>query len=357
MIHLFNSVFLEEDRFTYQGHKNIMVSELYATPDVANYPLVLASGKTLNDVLDGKTIGEFLKSLMLYGDERVVIYADNVAFATIITAWLKSTTNMDQESFDVFTDCYAFKCSMYSRPNEQLGGFMKAMWSTTEVFDFLSDEFTPSVEFALASAFYDRNFSKKEYFKVTLSKFIKREYEQMILEARKHLDTYILDNDLQTVLGGSNKTLENFRELPRMSIYREPFFKDTVETVRPNESYNPGRTSKLDIGLATDSEITELCAVTDDITMSINNSTEPIGLTGSVNNESAGGWHYIMTVKNGTLTDSEYNSVIDDILNETIAIVHIPSAMAEQVLFVFLPYIKTLKQENKTALLQKFTLK
>ena len=357
MIHLFNNVFLEQDTFINQVHKYVLVSTTYATPDTRLLSTAIASGTTLQAVLAGKTLGEFLKSLMTYDSDKVMIYADNVAFSTIATTWLKSSTNMDKKAFNVFADCYKHKCDVYSRPNNQLIEFMKESWASAVDFDFSTNDFTPTFEFALASAFVNRNFNKKEKFKATLSKFIKREYEHLILEARKHLDTYILDKDMQEILGGSGKTLQNYRELPRMSIYREPFFRDTIDSVSSPQSYLPGTISKLDIKYATDAEVIELCTLTDDINMAVMNETTPSGLSGAVNNKSTVGWTYIAAVKNGVLSDVEYNLAIDEILAEKIAIVHVPFDLREQILFAFLPYLKTLKQENNLGMLQKFTLR
>jgi len=357
MIHLFNNVFLEQDTFVDQRCKHVLISARYATPNTISLSTAISVGTTLQVVLAGKTLGEFLKSLMTHGSDKVMIYADNVAFATIATTWLKSSTNMDKKSFNVFADCYKHKCDVYSRSNNQLIEFMKESWASTVDFDFSTDDFTPSFEFGLASAFVNRNFNKKEKFKATLSKFIKREYEHLILEARKHLDTYILDKDLQEILGGSGKTLQNYRELPRMSIYREPFFRDTVNNVPSPHAYWPGKVSKLDIKNATDAEVIELCTLTDDINMAVMNCTVPAGLSGSVNIKSTPGWIYIASVKNGVLSDAEYNLAIDEILAEKIAMVHVPFDLREQILFAFLPYLKTLKQENNTSVLGKFTLK
>jgi hypothetical protein len=321
-------------------------------------PNCLYVGDTLEDVLGSKSLDQLFAELMTK-DEKVVIFANNDAFAKIATAWLKSSTNMDTGAFETWAGCYKFKCDIYSRPNDQLHELLKANWNSAPSYDFSNTDFTPSFEFGFASALVNRNFSKKEQFKVLLSKFIKREYEQQILEARKHLDTYILDKDLQLLLGGSGKTLENFRELPRMSIYREPFFRDTISSVPPNQSYWPGKVGKLDVSTATDAEVEELCTLSDDINIAIMNFSVPAGLSGSVNGElfQSRGWKYMTSVRNGTLSDAEYNEALDEILAEKIAVIHVPFDLREHVLFVFIPYIKSLKQENNTAALQKYSLK
>jgi hypothetical protein len=358
MMHLFNNVFLEQDFMLEVFTKVVVISSEYNT-DMKLNPNCLYCGDTLEDVLGDKTLEQFLRE-MITKEEKVVIFANNDAFSKIATAWLKSSTKMDAASFESWASCYKFKCDVYSRPNAQLFELLKANWSTAPAYDFSDSAFTPSFEFGLASAFYNRDFAKKEQFKGLLSKFIKREYEQQILEARKHLDTHILDKDLQVVLGGSGKTLENFKELPRMSIYREPFFRETVDTVPPNQSYWPGKVGKIDISRASESELEELCTLSDDINIALSGISNPAGLSGIVNSNfslQSRGWKFINTVKAGVLSDVEYNEALDEMLAESITLVHVPFDLRETILFVFLPYIKSLKQENNTTALEKFTLK
>jgi hypothetical protein len=357
MIHLFNNVFLEQDIFINQLNKNIVISETYNTQDISASSNALLVSATLEDALDGRSIGEFLKSLMIYGNEKIMIYADNTTFAALAASWLKSSTNMDQEALDVFADCYKYKLQVFRKRNDQVVEFLKTVWDTAPVFDFTTDDFMPSFEFCLASGFANRDFNKKEKLKALLSKFIKREYEDLILEARKHLDTYILDQDLQQLLGGSGKTLQNFRELPRMSIYREPFFKDSLDNMPNLNPYQPGENGKLNISRATDEELAELCQLTDDINMAIMRSAEPSGLSGAVSIQLTPSWVYASSVKSGLLTDAEYNSVLDEILAEPIAMPRVPFDLRDQIVFVFLPYIKTLKKSNNTSMLEKFTLR
>lgn len=357
MIHLFNNVFIDHESMLFVAHKVVVISSVYNT-DMKTNSRCLYCEDTLEDLLGDRSIKDFLTELMQV-EEKVVIYANNDAFAKIITAWLKSTVNMDQAAFNTWANCYKHKCDVYSRPNDQLIELMKTYWSSAPTYDFSTTDFAPSVEFGLASAFADVNFSKKDKLKTLLSKFVKREYEHLILEARKHLDTYILDKDLQLLLGGSGKTIENFRELPRMSIYREPFFRDTVDTVPSSQSYWPGKVGKIDISKASDAELAELCELTDDINIAVMGRSISAGLSGSTTSElnQTTGWPYMASAKNGVLTDAEYYAILEDILAEEIGITHIPFDLREPILFVFLPYIKSLKQEGNTSELQKYTLK
>ncbi len=358
MIHLFNNIFLEQDFNLQVFYKVVVISSQY-NRNMDTNPKCLYCEDTLDDLLAEKTLEQFLREMMAI-EEKVVIFANNDAFSKIATSWLKSSTNMDASAFETWASCYKFKCDMYSRPNTQLFELLKANWSTAPVYDFSDNAYLPSFEFCLATAFYNRNFVKKEQFKELLSKFIKREYEQQILEARRHIDTHILDHDLQELLGGSGKTLENFKELPRMSIYREPFFREVIDTVPSNQSYMPGKLGKLDISRASEAELLELCTLSDDVNIAISGISNPGGLTGVVNSDfslQSRGWQFINSIRDGVLSDAEYNAVLDEILAEAITLVHVPLDLRETILFVFLPYIKSLKQQNSISVLEKFTLK
>ena len=66
---------------------------------------------------------------------------------------------------------------------------------------------------------------------------------------------------------------------------------------------------------------------------------------------------YMDSARKGILSEEDYNNVLNDNLKEKIAMVHIPQDLTEQILFVFLPYIKSLAQQEMREKLFKFTLK
>jgi hypothetical protein len=248
----------------------------------------------------------------------------------------------------------------------------------------------------LATAFYDRNFSKKEKLKKLFARFIKRTYELYILEIRKHIDTYILDADAQKILGGHSKTIKNYLELDKMSVYKAPYFKN-LDSAPYFKSYQPGKDSKLDLSLISDKDVKDLCNVTNEFAVSIMGFCDTGGLSGISNadyatipfekmatdNMSWPVWmseetkallikdlkndghfniprnnlEYMDSVRKGILTEEEYNKVLEDNLKEKIAMIHIPLDLREQILFVFLPYIKSLAQQEMREKLFKFTLK
>ena len=399
MLHLFDDVFLQQDKHIDTFNYRVVISEKYGTDDLKNtsvYPKTLKTGKTWIEALGNITFSNFIRDLYDIKEEKIVIFADEENFSKIIVSWLKSTTNMDKDSFETFADCYGHKMQVYSNPCDSLISRIKSLWDTAEAYDFSDLNFSPSIEFMLATAFYDRNFSKKEKLKKLFAHFIKRTYEGYILEVRRHIDTYILDSDAQRILGGHSKTIRNYLELDKMSVYKSPYFKN-VSNKPYSESYQPGKNSKLDLSLLGDENIKNLCNVTEEFAISIMGFSYPAGLSGVSNVNfsnvpfakmmtDAGIWpawmseetkaliikdlinaghvpnpshtfKYMDSVKKGILSEEDYNTVLDDNLKEKIAMIYIPFDLGQQILFVFLPYIKSLAQEGMREKLFKFTLK
>lgn len=358
MIHLFNKVYIEQDRFLSNNIRFVRISNTYSFSGLeehenkissySNYDEFLTSEKTLKDF--------FLKMLQL--TDKVIIYADNFSFAKLLTFWYKSITNMDNDSFSIFVDCYEHKIKSYSKNNEQLSLLLKQFWIDTEIQDFSNVNFHPPFEFNFPTCVENINSKFLDSFKKTLLLFVKRDCELLILEARKHLDTYILNHDIQKILGGENKTIKNFNELPKMSVYRKPYWKEIVD-VPTFSSYQPGSDSKIDLSLATKEEMIELCSLTDEIKNEIMaNTGSTIGATGiasSVNDTR--GWKYLDAILRGYLTTEEIRDIIDEMISEKIALIYVPFDLRESILFTFLVYIKSLITQNKKNELYKFTLK
>jgi hypothetical protein len=396
MIHLFDNKFLQLDKYINTFNYRIVISETYATDDLKNtsvYPKTLKSGKNLEDAMGEGNDVDFLIRILFNFKEKVIIFADIKTYSKIITTWLKSTTNMDKESFDYYADCFAHNQSkLYNNSAfASLSYQMKDDWVDCPEFNFLDLDFMPSIEFMFASASYDINFNKKTKLQHQLAKLVKRQYELVILETKSCVDTYILDSDMQAILGGSDKEIYNYYELPRMAVYRQPYFRENINALQ-GAGYLPGADSKLDLSLASDEEIEELCKLTDDIALSytgISNTSGsfnisidqlsflmkenlqwPIWLSDKTKelliedftkantpaSTTHDNWKYMPAVKRGVFLDEEYNSIISEMLAEKIGMTYMISIQTT-VLFTLLIYFKSLKQTNSLDKLKKFTLK
>ena len=395
MIHLFDNKFLQLDKYVQPFNHRVIISEEYATDDLKDtsvHPTILKSGKNFNDALGEDKDVNYLIRLLFNFKSKVIVLADIKTYAEILTIWLKSITNMDKERFDIYADCFAHKESKLHNDTSfyRISAIMKSEWATAPEFDFSDLDYMPSIEFMFASAFYDSNFSKKVKLQTQLAKFIKRQYEFYILETRSYIDTYILDADMQEILGGNNKTLSNYLELPRMAVYKQPFFKEDISTF-PGHGYLPGSNSKLDLSLASDEEIQELCKLTDDVALSYIGLSNPSGsynfnsdhLPFLVNRDlrwpswvseetkelilkdffrqplptctTHDTWKYMTAVQRGVLTDEEYITILHEILSETVGMSYVN--MEENIILTLVTYFKSLKQTNSDNKLRKFTLK
>jgi hypothetical protein len=357
MLHLFNKIYIDQDKFLSNSVKYIKITDAYSFEGVEFHENKVSSYSNYYDFIEGEgSLGDFFEKL-LAKEEKIIIYADNFSFAKIITFWYKSITNMDKASFSFFIDCYEHKMDVYSKTNTQTIELSKTFWEEAETKDFSGFSFRPPYEFNFPTCLIDRNSKYIEIFKKTLLSFIKRDYELLILEARKHLDTYILNYDIQKLLGGENKGIKNYKELPRFSVYSEPYWKEIV-SVPTFASYQPGSDSKIDLSLTTKEQIKQLCLLTDEINLEIMNEKGSPGATGiSSPKLDNNNWKYIDAILRGGLTDEETDTLIQEILDEKIALIYTPFDLRESILFVFLVYVKSLIKQGNLEEAKKFTLK
>jgi hypothetical protein len=367
MLHLFNKVYLASDYTLWNIHadKILIISDHYATEDTKGYQGSTYVGKSLSDAFGEKTLHDVLSEFAA-GTDKVIIYADNISFAEIAASWFKSITHMDQTAYDTFVDCYIYKRSVTGQDVGQLSVLMKQQLESAPAYDFSNIAVDMPYEFLLASALVNRDFSKKSQFLKTQAKFVKRSYEHLILEARRHLDNYILDANLQTALGGSGKTIQNYKELPSLAAYKEPYFKEAVPGPVVH-SYIPGQGSKIDISQGSDSDIDDLCRVTNIINVSIAGMTISTGPNGPVvssspytNNlraDDGNGWKYLAAARRGELTSEESDALLTEFLEPRVAFELVPLDLSQTIVMVLLPYFKSLANSGNTTELTKFTLK
>ena len=378
MIHLFNEVFVEqESKITIfpvypnaQVQESVysvcVISETYNTPDLESNPTCVFLANSLSHLYEKyeySGIEDFIRALMLK-ENKVVIYASNEVMAEIVAVVFKSTTNMEQSQMETYVSAYAWRNVTNAKHFGNLYDFMLAKFSDAATIDFSDVDFLPSYEFLLASAFNNLEFAKKDKLKYLLAKFIKREYEEVILEVRNHIDNLILDKDIQLALGGtsyvSNIDADTIKtQLPALQVYKAPYF--TEELYAPqHKAYRPGSyargESKLNISLCTSEELTALTNFTEDFLYLSANSDILDKETVSQFYESRG-WVYKDSAASGILTDAEYTSIINEMLQEKYYLRFVPLDLRETILLQIITYFKTLKNENNLEELQKYTLK
>ena len=380
MIHLFNEVFVEQDsKITiYPVYPNAQVQENlysicvisaeYNTIDLQVNPACLYAANSLEDLYEKNSwnnIEDFLRVLIGL-NKKMVIYADNDNMAKIAVTTLKSLTNMEQEQLDTYISIYKYRCYTNAKHYGDLYEKMSAEFVSAPAIDFSDVNYIPSFEFCVSSAFYDINFAHKDKFILLLSKFIKRQYEDIFLEVRKHIDSFIMNHQLQEELGASEFVthidINNIKtQMPRLAIYKEPYFLEELH-VPIFKAYRPGSFArgecKLNIALCTPEELAELISLSEDLMYLL---TQNDGLTKEqvVAMFEGSSWKYINSVSSGTglLTEAEYVEALNDMITKTTPTAHAPLDLRESILLPLIFYFITLKNKNLTDELQKFTLK
>lgn len=380
MLHLFNNVFIEQDQKIFippfdvnlavpDNVQRFCVVSSYATEDLRENPTSLYVEDGLNELLGANnwtTLEDFLRNLMTY-DYKIVVYTDNSLFAEIFTCVLKSFTNMETAQLETYLRILEWKNETSSQHYGNLYELMRTAWDISPVYDFSDVDTIPSYEFALASAFADPQFSKKDKLKRELGKFIKREYELHILEIRRLIDTLIFDDDIQlSTLSNDNYTtditVDNFKTaFPSLQVFKESFFRENVN-VPYHKSYEPGswfgEDSKINLALATPEERQALCDFVDHIVF-VDVGDNPTAIEKVNNLYLSRGWTYIESVctGDGSLTDEEYLAALQEIIDERGALIHVPVDLEETILAQLVLYFKALKKQGNLEELQKYSLK
>lgn len=330
-LHLFNKIYLELNHYIDWTDQIAVIH-----PEVTDDVLVDWKGITLEDSLGDSTLEEKFRELFSL-DKKGVIYCDIPTFSKISATWLKSTTNMDETAFETFVDCYMHKRESIngSGPDDFKAAILES-WNNAETYDFSQENISHSIEFLMPTIYANTEHRLKEEFRNTISKFIKRSYEYEFIDIKRYIDLYILDQDLQSVFGGSNKTVKNYLDLPDLSIFKNSWYNHKGDL-------EPGTSSKISMNEIPIEDLTVL--------KSIGNKLAQLKIT----NETP--WPYLDSVVSRNLNDTELNLFLNDWKSEQGEISYIPQELRSSILFVFLSYVKTLAKQNNSSELQKFSLK
>lgn len=368
MLHLFNKVYIESHQKTSvpRGSKVFVFSETYNT-DMADNENCLGCADNLDDYLGENTLESFLRNTMSQKG-IIYIYANEADFAQIITSWLRSTTNMTREEFETWLKVYKFNCKTQAKHYDLLFAAIDSAWDSATVYDFSDVDYDPSYEFLLASAFFDINFSKKSKLKEVFVGFIQKEYESFVLDVRRNIDNLILDNDLQQMLGAttlvSDIDLDSIKtQFPALQVFKESFWQEDIDVQSPL-AYKSGcfesRLGKIDLSLASPQELDAILDFTAEYTNILAG-----GYTASeqVSDDVLGkifgpnGFRYRSSLLTNTLTEEQYISLVQEILEEIAGLILVPQEEINYVMLQLITYFRSLKNTNNLTKLQKFTLK
>jgi len=336
-LHLFDRVYIEDMQYIDSAYWGALIYDGVNKEDSAIHSH-LWLGDDLTDALGESTFLEKMQEIAAL-DKKYIIYADHSSFAEIIATWLKSITNLDQAAYDKWVDIYMWKRLRNGCENlDSLKTAMKAAWNDASQLDLSSLNVTPSVEFLLPTVWVDANHSSKAKCKTIISDFVKRSYEDFILEGKNFIDTNIYKQSIQTLFGGTGKTHENYMELPQLAVFANSYFNESGSRI-------PGGDGKINLANVPSSDFEAIKTATN-IAYSV---FDGFG-------EDEMNWLYLPSVAAGELTDEEFTLVINEIKTAN-NLPWIPFDLESSINFEGISYLQDLAVNNNTAELTKYSLR
>lgn len=353
MLHLFNKVYLEiDDKIDIHLDRAVISSTLGF--NIAVELEKHSSGILLYYTTDGLTVDykKLFEDIKAHSDEsgkRFFIYCDPENFIRVAAGWLKSFTNIDRGSFDTFLDCFIHKEKIQQGRNwvgedQSYIGSIKNhynIFDTTNAFNPVLDGVNLSFEFNLASYLFDA--SSKSQLAKQMSMFMRRMYEEIFIDVKSMLLMNILSPEVQTVLGGSGKDVNNFQTLPKIGIFLDPALWDDSKPLIV------GSQSSFKWSGLTTAKATELS----NLILEIHQAIEFL----STDEENQRHWGEINFVIGKDLSESELEQMVNTMLINSRDFWLIPKTDFVNVNYVFCRHLANLKNTSNSSALAKFTLK
>jgi hypothetical protein len=356
MLHLFDKVYLEIDDKIDINLDRAVISNTHGLK-MAEALERHSSGVVIYYTTDGTTVdyAQLFKDIKLHTDtsgKRFFIYCDSENFIRIAATWLKTYTNISKANFETIINCHVHKERVGQGRNwvsEDLL-YVASIKNHIDLFDS-TPAFNPAVldidlsfELYLAAYLADNtNSLAVTKLRKQMSMFLRRIYEEIFVDIKSMLLLNILSPTLQTVMGGSGKTLSNYSELPKISIF--------LDTTIWNDS-KPlvvGSACSFNWDVLTSTKATILGNTISEI------HTDFEGFVHDSTNLSH--WNFLQYVVGKDLTSSELSEVIDSIIATPSDNFFIPKTDITNVNYVFCTHLSNLKRDNNLSMLTAFALK
>lgn len=334
-LHLFNKVYIEHTDYIDSTMWGALIYDGVDKADLVFTGLWL--GDNLADALGDDTFLEKMTALAAL-DTKYVIYADDASYAAIVTAWLKSTTNMDTTAFNYWVDIYSAKRSKFGVGRSTLTSALKSAWASATQHDLSTLSVSYSIEWMLPSLWVNASHSCAAIAKTVLNDFVKRRYEDAFTEAKWFIDQNILKASVQTLMGGSGKTIDNYHDLPKLTVFKESFWTQTGLRAA-------GANGKIDLTAATADNLTAL-----KLAYTTMFGQEP--LVADIFDD----FVYLTAVSTTGITDSNVTAILNTIKTTASYVPYIPEDLEASITVEFLGYLQELAL-NDTATLAKYTLR
>lgn len=356
MLHLFNKVYLEIDDKIEINLDRVVISNTHGLK-LADALTMHSSGVLLSYTTDGsavdyKKLFEDIKAHTDESDKRFFIYCDTENFIRVAAGWLKSVSNIDRASFETLINCHIHK-ERTQQGRNFVSDDQQYVAAVTEYFNLFdtTTAFNPNIgnvdlsfELYLATYLADNsNATAVSKLQSQMTMFMRRMYQELFVDIKSMLLLNILSPSLQTVLGGSGKTLANYSELPKVAIFLDTsIWNDSKPLV-------VGSASAFNWDGLTSAKATTLGDTISDIHTNFEGFVHD-----SVN---LCHWPFLQYIVGKNLTSTELAEVINSIISTPSDYFFIPKTDVINVNYVLCTHLANLKVASNTAALTKFAIK
>lgn len=335
MLHLFNKVYLQRSEFFINEKVGGILS------DIAHSRNLDEPCSWLNRDFVQSQAEEQIRNLLTATEKRT-IYCDPNPFAMVAALWYKSTTNMDILAWKTFIDCYLHREKINNKEIDGLRDLLLRAWDMVEPIS-IERVYSPSIELTIPSAMVGDK-QAIDSLNTTFAIFMCREYEVIVNEFRRYLDHFILDEDVQNMIGSDgSKDLK--------TVYNLPFF-EAFQKLNWNDSkdYELGNSDRKFRALGMDPSAIE------DIDKVLVLGFKEESNINDMQLEYSRIKNYLPSAVTGALSDAETLKVLEEFKNTPYEIAFIPHDDMHMVNFVYLTYIKMLSRKG-TEGLKPYTLR
>ena len=285
---------------------------------------------------------------MLLADDKRAIHADIESFAKIAATWYKSTTNMSADDWAVYAACIVKHRELYNESYEGMKDFLIQYWDKAPELDMSSYQYTPSLEFMVASQ-VSGDTRYKSNLKKTFATFMRREIDDGLMCLMQHMELNILDDELQKVLGNTGDLLD-VSDYSSLNFFKEIFGSSTYKSFENvNKSpYIAGSAGKFTLEGLTYTQAKKVVDAAVDVCSKLENTgsaQSSIAMFRTLDDEIP----YLNSIMKGELTDTQLNKVIKEFLECKTDATHVSSTdigRMGKINTIFISYCRTLYRTN-----------
>lgn len=352
MLHLFDKVYLEHDGFINIQFDRAVISpytghEILPGLDKMGYGKLLYYS-TDKSVVDFTRLFSDIKSHCDQTGNRFIIYCDWATYAFIAAGWYKKFTNFTKDEFIMVMKTHHYK-EKYIRTPGAVGSVRDDIldhldvWDNMQPFTINLPNITLSFEFYLANYLFDPNTVYKEKLRTLVGMFLRRQWQELLVDFRIWLQTHVLNERIQLFLGADGpKTLDQMDEIPEYALLLD---QDIWDDDKPNVI---GQQSSLNLMTADLAKLTQL--------HNLYTRFEKAFLElGSQIYENF--YNRIFYVAGKEMSDAELDETVSQFVDDAWDVGFMPTSDISNYNNLILIHVANLKRRNQLDILEKFTLK